>query len=171
MYTRATIQIPTSKTRKDLVSELFLSAFAFKTWRSFSFAKKKKKGLILFTEPNMYPLKQKHVSKLMSTIKISPFHPDWATKGAHVHLGNEEFTLKPAHNGMIAITPTFGLPKNKFFVPMAEMIAQLLEHKPFRNRLINATQNAINTFGSSSNELEVDASFQLYFLEKALAKY
>jgi hypothetical protein len=51
------------------------------------------------------------------------------------------------------------------------MIAQLLEHKPFRNRLINATQNAINTFGSSSNELEVDASFQLYFLEKALAKY
>ncbi|TCK64997.1 RHS repeat-associated protein, partial [Winogradskyella wandonensis] len=122
---------------------------------------------ILTTFPLLRPLR--YGSKVFRTLKISKVAPDWAVKGAHVHIGNIELALKPGNNGTIVIKSVFNNIKEKHLQAPIKAVEEALKNPAFRKKLIDYTEKARDLL-KQGNEIERAASGELNFLIKALKK-
>jgi Pretoxin HINT domain/Pre-toxin TG len=95
--------------------------------------------------------------------RISTVAPDWATKGAHIHIDGIELAVRPAQNGQIVFRSVFSGQSAREVESAAGTAARALDDVGFRQRLYNAAARAIQIVdGGKAAELR----FLMHALER-----
>jgi hypothetical protein len=101
---------------------------------------------------------------------ISTVAPDWATKGAHVHVGKTELKVLPGSDGSVVLKPVFSGTKDKEFNAAAKVVENALRDAGFRAQLIRAVTKARDSLAQSGLQGGVAKSAELSFLLVALRR-
>jgi hypothetical protein len=105
-----------------------------------------------------------------STCTISKVAPDWATKGAHIHVNGFELAVRPGAGGSIVFKPVFAT-RAPAALQRAQATAQeALKDPRFREQLIRDVTRGRDYLGSSNLPGARAKSGELNFLLKALQK-
>ncbi|WP_218021390.1 hypothetical protein, partial [Nocardia crassostreae] len=103
-------------------------------------------------------------------VTISPMAPDWATKGAHAHVGNMEVRVFPDHTGGIGVGPirlTHGVPND---TQMQQVLDALRSNPDLRADLIAKSRAAVDEMNSHGWGNSKNRALELHLLIKALEK-
>ena len=97
--------------------------------------------------------------------RISAVAPDWATKGAHIHINGVELAVRPGTNGAIVFKPVFSSTSSSAFKTASKVATKALGDIGFRQRLHNAAVRALQSIPADSGK-----AAELRFLIAALQK-
>jgi RHS repeat-associated protein len=75
--------------------------------------------------------------------RISAVAPDWAQKGAHIHIEGIELAVRPGRDGDIVFKSVFSSQNQKQVESAINIAEQALEDPGFRQRLYNAAGRAV----------------------------
>lgn len=103
-------------------------------------------------------------------VTVSPMAPDWATKGAHLHVGNMEVRIFPDHTGGVDVGPirmAHGVPSD---AQLRQALEAILSNPELRADLIAKSRAAITEMNSHGWGNAKNRAFELHLLVKALEK-
>lgn len=105
-----------------------------------------------------------------SYVKVSPMAPDWATKGAHVHIGGNEVRVFPDSSGGVGAEPI----RLSTGTATAEQVQRVLDRlnssSPLREDLISKADSAMREMNSHNWGNSINRAAEMNFLIKALRK-
>jgi hypothetical protein len=107
-------------------------------------------------------------AKAARSISISKVAPDWATKGAHIHVGGVELAVRPGAEGAVVFKPVFS---GTSAIAASRAIAQAnaaLDDPTFRDQLFRDVVRGRDYLGSQVSAQARAKSGELNFLAKAL---
>ena len=97
--------------------------------------------------------------------RISAVAPDWATKGAHIHINGVELAVRPGNNASIVLKAVFSSTSNSAFKSASKSATKALKDIGFRQRLHNSAVRALQNIGGDTGK-----AAELRFLIAALQK-
>jgi hypothetical protein len=109
-------------------------------------------------------------AKAAKGLRVSKVGPDWATKGAHIHVNGIELTVRPGAGGSIVFKPVFGSASNAAARRAIKEAETALRDPTLRQQLIRDVTRARDFLGRSDLPGARAKSGELNFLIKALQK-
>jgi len=98
--------------------------------------------------------------------RISTVSGDWATKGAHIHVGGIELGVRPTIGGGISFRSIFSGQNPRQVAAAARTARRALEDMGFRQRLFNAIGREIENLGSEAGGIGAELRHLMHNLER-----
>jgi hypothetical protein len=102
------------------------------------------------------------------SVRVSPAAQDWATKGAHVHVGNHEVRIFPDGKGGIGAEPIRLRSGTATQQDVQRAISEIRNNAALRADLIDKARSAMDSMNSGEWGMSSNRGAEMHFLIKAL---